>query len=89
MIVKSDSEEEEGMEDDDLDNDVDMEHIVTSDEARDATGCLESFIEQSGLPDECSRDINRLERSIFRHRMTSMTKGKTSTPSIKSFFKLF
>ena len=81
--VESESEEEN----DDLDDDVKMEHIVTNDEMSGALDCLKLFIEQNELPDECSRDINRVERSIYRHKLTNMTSRKTSTPSINSFFK--
>ena len=80
MIMESDSEEE------DLDNDVEMAHVVTQEEVSSALDCLKLFIEQNDLPEECSRDINRFERSIYNHKMASMTKRKTSTPSIKSFF---
>ena len=86
--LESDDEEEEGIECIDVDNDVEMEPKVTSDEVSNALDCLKKFIEQNEeLPDECSRAINRFERSLFRHRMDSVTKRKTNTPSIKLFFK--
>mmetsp|Transcript_4384 Transcript_4384/g.5707 ORF Transcript_4384/g.5707 Transcript_4384/m.5707 type:complete len:339 (-) Transcript_4384:24-1040(-) len=59
-----------------LDDDVKMEHIVTNDEMSAALDCLKLFIEQNELPDECSTDINRVERSIYRHKLTNMTSRK-------------
>ena len=48
VIIESGSEEDN----DDLDNDVEMKHIVAPDEVSSALDCLKLFIEHNELPDE-------------------------------------
>ena len=48
IIIESGNEEEN----DDLDNDVEMKHIVAPDEVSSALDCLKLFIEHNELPDE-------------------------------------
>ena len=44
---------DESNSDNDLVNEVEMQHVVIQDEVSGALDCLKLFIEQNGLPDEC------------------------------------
>ena len=49
---------DESNSDNDLVNEVEMQHVVIQDKVSSALDCLKLFIEQNRLPDECSNNIN-------------------------------
>ena len=81
QIADDDSEEE-----DSVDVEISLPKVPMDDVTK-ALDSLKLFLSQNDLLDECPRDLNRFERSIWRHRMSSLTKERISTRYIVSFFE--